>query len=140
MLDHHQTIGPRGGQRQEHGMTLAEEQPAAGTEQVTDHLGPLSDVRQPAERPDAGEDEVVAARAKHGGCVVDVGNVEVDLGARARRQLPGDRDGSGGEVQAGHPRSQPAERDRVGADVALEMDPAESRDVPEPGQVEAHHI
>ena len=81
MLDHHQPVGPRVGQRQQHRMSLAQEQPAAGPEQVGDHLGPAVDVGQPAQRPDAGEDQVVAARAEDLDGVVDVGDVEVDVGA-----------------------------------------------------------
>ena len=45
-------------------MSLAQEQPAAGPEELADHLGPAVDVGQPAQGPDAGEDQVVAAGAQ----------------------------------------------------------------------------
>ena len=61
------------------------------------------------------------------GGVVDVGLDEVD----ARPELVAERlrlgDRGRAEVEPGHPRAEPRERDRVGADVALEVDAAQLR-------------
>ena len=59
-------------------MTFANEQAAAGAEEPGHDTGPAADVGQPAQRADAGEDEVVAAGLQHRERVVDVGLDELD--------------------------------------------------------------
>ena len=83
-------------------MSLAQEQPAARRQQFPHHLGPAADVRQPAERPDPGEDQTELTPAEQVGCGVDITLDERGAGAGARGQFPGRGHGRDGEVQAGH--------------------------------------
>ena len=54
-----------------------------GAEQAGDDAGPRAYGRQPAQRADAGEDQVVAARAQHLDRVVHLGLHEARVGARS---------------------------------------------------------
>ena len=94
-------------------------------------LPPPADVGEPAERPDAGEDEVEPAGTElvHGG--VDVRLDELDLARRLLRELPRLRQGGAREVEARHASTEPRERDRVCPDVALQVHAFEAGDVTE---------
>jgi hypothetical protein len=122
--------------RPHHRVALAQEQPSARAQQAINDLGPATDVGEPAQRPDPGVRQVELAGREHVERAIEVGFDELDVRARRGRQSPGFVDGGGGEVQAGHPRAQAGQRDRVRADVTLQMDAALAVDVPEPGQVE----
>ena len=63
-------------------MALAHEEAAARSQKIRDDAPPPADVGQPAQRPDAGEDEVEALRAEHVDRGVDVRLDELDVGAR----------------------------------------------------------
>jgi hypothetical protein len=84
-------------------------------------------------------DEVVRLRPQHLHRVVHVGDVVVDRGAGRLRQGSGLLDRGGGEVQPGHRGAEPGQRQRVGADVALQVRAAQAGQVAEPGPVEPHH-
>jgi hypothetical protein len=101
----------------------------------------LPHARQPAQRADARVDEV-----ERRGCE------DVEGAQHVRADEADVRTGRGGElcrgverrlreVQSGDAaRAESGERQRVGADVALQVDDVESGDVAEAGQVEAHDI
>ena len=121
-------------------MCLAQEQPAARAKECGDDTGPAADVGQPAQRPDTGEHKVEPARRQQVEGAVDLGLHELDVRARLGRQPSRLVEGGGGEVEPGHPRPEPGEGDRVGADVALQMHAPQSADVTEAGQVEADNL
>ncbi len=121
-------------------MALTQEQPAAGGEQGGDDTGPPADVRQPAERPDPGEDQVERPVLEHVGGAVEVRLHVVDLGAGVAGQGSRLCEGGRGEVQPGHPGAEPVQGQRVRADVALQVDAAHPGDVAEPRHVESHHM
>ena len=77
---------------------------------------------------------------EHVGRRVDVGLHEPHVGAGPRGQILRRGHGRGGEVQAGHGRPQPGQRDRVGADVALQVHAPQPADVTQPGLVEPDHV
>ena len=86
-----------------------------GAQQAGHDPGPAPDVRQPAQRADAGEDQVEARRPSTSSRVVDVGLDEVDVARRSRRPAPRACSSAGGrEVQPGHRarRAGPATRCR----------------------------
>ena len=66
-------------------MRVPDEQPAARAQQRRDHAGPPVDVGQPAQRTDAGVDEVERRRIEHRGGVVHVGLDESDHGTGSHR-------------------------------------------------------
>ncbi len=117
-------------------MSLANEQPAARAQQRSDDRGPASDVGQPAQRSDSREDEVEDGSVHGRRGVVHVRLHEDDVARGVSGQPSGLGDRGRREVQPGHPGSEPGERDRVGSDMALQMDPGQARDVPQPWQVE----
>jgi hypothetical protein len=117
-------------------VALAQEKPTAGPQQPGHGPGPPADVGQPAQRADAGEHQVEHAGPQRVDGVVDVGADEVDVGTRAGGQTPGLGQRGGGEVEAGHPGTQPRQRDGVGADVALQVHPAYAGEVAQPRDVE----
>ena len=61
------------------------------------------------------------------GRVVDVGLDEVDVGAGRGGEPARLGERGRGEVEPGHPRAEPRQRDRVGADVALQVHAAQAR-------------
>ncbi len=71
---------------------------------------------------------------------VDVGLDVVDVRAGLLGEAAGLLEGGGREVEARHPGAEPGERERVGADVALEVDPAQPGDVAEERLVEADDV
>jgi hypothetical protein len=119
---------------------LAQEQPPARSEQARHDTGPAPDVGQPADRADAGVDDVETRLAKDLDGGVHVALHELDVDTRERGQTPCLLHRGRREVRAGHVRAQPRQRHRVGADVALQVDAAQTRDVAEPRQVEAHAV
>src|SRR5215204_4211320 len=104
-------------------MTLTHEQPTTRSEESGHNFRPPTDARQPADRADAGVDEVEAVRTEQRDRVVDVAMDEGDLGPGTRRERSSLAQGRRGEVEAGQQaRAQPGQRDGVRADVALQMD------------------
>jgi hypothetical protein len=71
---------------------------------------------------------------------MDVGLDIVDGNTGGLRDLTGDRQGGSREVQAGHPRPESGQRDRVGSDVALQMHTAKTGDGAQTGHVEPHDL
>jgi len=103
-------------------MTLAHEQPATGAQQGGDHLGPAPDVRQPADRADAGVDQIATSHPECGDRLVHIAFDEPDRGAGAQSQGDAGGDRRGREVQPRHrPRAEPGQRHGIGADVALQV-------------------
>ena len=89
VTDRHGALRPgRVGHRPQHRVALADEQPTAWAQQGRHRLGPVADPRQPAQRPDAGIDQVEASGAKRGHRPVDRRLDIVDLGARLGGQGP----------------------------------------------------
>jgi hypothetical protein len=121
-------------------VTLAQEQPAARAQQVRHDPGPAADVRQPAERADAGVHQVEAAASQLVGGPVDVRFDVFDRGAGLFGDAPGLRERRRGEVQPRHRRAEPGQRHRVRTDVALQMHAAQAAEIAQPGQVEADHV
>ena len=126
--------------RPEHRVSLTDEQPPAWLQETGHDTGPPTDVGQPAQRADAREDEVERLRLEHVQCGVHVRLDEVDVRTGLLRQAAGLCKGSTGEVQPGHLRPQPGQGQRVGADVALQVDPAEPVDVTKARKVEADDV
>ena len=66
---------------------------------------------------------------------------QVGLGQTGRfGDLTGDRHRRGGEVQPGHPRPEPGQREGVGPDVALQVDAAQTADVTQARHVEPDDV
>ena len=121
-------------------VALAQEEPTTRGEQGGDDLGPAMDVRQPAERTDAGVDEVEGMAGQHVRGCIELGLDELDSSAGGRGEPARLGHRRGGEVQAGHRRAQPRQRQGVGADVALQMHPALAGEVTQARLVESHHV
>jgi len=88
------------------------------------------DARQPTESADAGEDKVKLLPAQSWRRVVDIGLDEVHV-----VPCPGDQgtcllERGRREVQPGHPSAEPGQAERVGTDVALQVDPPQSAHSP----------
>ena len=111
-----------------------------GLSRSAHHLRPPRHIGQPAQHPDPGVDDVVRSRAQHLDRVVHVGDVVVDRRAGRRRERPRLLDRGGGEVQPGHRRAQPGQRQRVGADVALQVRAPQAGQVTQPRPVEGDHV
>jgi len=79
-------------------------------------------------------------RTQHRHGVVDVRLHELDRRVGASGEQPGLLERCAGEVKAGHLGAEPGQRHGVGADVALQVDAAQSGDVAEQRQVEADHL
>ena len=71
--DHQQVIGTLVVERPEHRMPLADEQPSARPQQVTDHRSPAPYGGQPAQRADPGINQIELAGAESRDGTVDVG-------------------------------------------------------------------
>ena len=140
VLHGEQAIGPGVSQRPQHGMAFAEEQPPPWAQQPADDVGPAADAGQPAQRADPREHQVEPTLTENPDRVVDVSFDEFHGSAGPPGQLA--RLGQGGrrEIQPGHRRAEPGQRDGVGPDVALQMDPAQAADVPEKRAVEPHYV
>ena len=133
---HQQVVLARVVQRPQHRVALTQEQPPAGPQQVSDHLGPAADVRQPAQRADTGEHQVKSPAPEHLGGRIDLSLHEPGIGADPLGQPPRLFHRRRREVQPGHRRPQPRQRHRVGADVTLQVHPAQPADGAQPGKVE----
>jgi hypothetical protein len=98
------------------------------------------DVREPAERPDPREYEVEPLGSEHVESRVHLrlDELHVALGLLGERSGLGQRRRR--EVEARHAGAEPSERDRVRADVALQVHALEAGDVAEQRQVEAHDV
>ena len=72
--------------RPQHRVALAHEKETSRLQQLGDHLGPASDVGQPAQCSDAGVDEVELPRAQRADGGVDVALHVVDVCITFRRQ------------------------------------------------------
>jgi hypothetical protein len=80
----------------------------------------------------------VAPSAFRGGVQLGLHEAHLDAGPVGQAASLGQ--GGGREVQPGDPAAELGQRHRVGPDVALEVHDVEPGDVPEAGQVEAHHL
>ena len=106
-------------------MRVGEVEPAARAQEAGDHRGPAVEVGQPAERApgDKGEIETpgLADRVRR---VVEVAFDEAGALLQPELGRESARGGDGGrrEVDPDHRRAALRERERVGAEVALEVD------------------
>jgi hypothetical protein len=103
-------------------------------------LRPAADVGQPGERADAGEHQVVGFRAEYLDRVVHRRHVVVDRRAGALGEPARVRDRGVREVKAAHPRTQSGQRQRVRADVTLQVHAAQPGEVAKARPVEGHHL
>ena len=103
-------------------MVFPHEQPPARPQQTCDNIGPAADTGYPAQRPNTGEGKIKTISAECLHPVIDIGLNESDIGPRAPSQFPSGSQCSRGKIQT-HRRSWPQrrQRDRVGADVTLQM-------------------
>ncbi len=124
----------------QHGMAFAHAQLAARAEEIGHRRGPPLDTREPAERPDAGVHEIEPAPAEHVGGVVDVGFDVLDVRPTGRGHAARLDERAAAEVESGHVRSEPSQRQRVVPHVALQMDHVEAGDIAEPLTVELHRL
>ncbi len=100
---------------------LDEVQAPAGREQRRHDVRPAVDVLEPVQRADAGVDDVEPAPAERLVGAHDVAHHPVRLEARARGQLGRRLHRGRGEVQSGDLRAQARPRQRVEAEVALQV-------------------
>jgi hypothetical protein len=121
-------------------VAFPDEQPPARTQERAHHAGPTPHIGQPTQRSDAGVDEIEAFAAEHLDGAVQVGLDELDRLPTVERQLPGDGERRGREVEPRHPCAEARQRDGVRADVALEVDGIEPGDVAEARKVEPHDV
>jgi hypothetical protein len=103
VLDHEQPVVAGVAHRLEHRVAVADEQPPARPEQGGDDGRPPADVGKPVQRPDAGVDEVEALAAQHVGCLVDIGDDELDVGTGPGGEVTGGLDRRRREVEARDP-------------------------------------
>ena len=129
------------GQRPEHWVPLAEEQPPAGREEVGHHAGPAPDVGDPAQGPDPGEDEVERAHARGRRRHCARRTPRTPPASHSARQV------SGPALIAAGEKSSPVIRAprRASEIVSVPMwhcrcTPRRPRYFPEPGQVESHDL
>jgi hypothetical protein len=73
VLHHQQPVLALVGQRPQHGVALAQEQPPARRQQRRHHVGPAADVRQPAQGADPRVHQPEPAPPEHVGRGADVG-------------------------------------------------------------------
>ena len=125
-------------QRPQHRMALADEQAAAGPQNVaTTSAQRRTSATSSARRRRCRRGRIVRRRA-HRRRRTRRPRRSRPSRRRRPRQAAGDVERRRREVESGDPGAQPCQRQRVGADVALQVHDVEAGDVAEPRQVEPH--
>ena len=88
-------------------MKLVQIELAARAEQIEDDLGPAFHIRQPAERANAGVDDIERTVVQRRWGVVDVGRHEAGVDADLPRKRRGGLYGGLGKIEAGDMRAKP---------------------------------
>ena len=90
-----QSVEPRVAEHVQRGMSVANEEPTAGLEEIRDHLRPAPCIGEPAKRADAGVDEVESGGTERINRAIHIALDKLDYVAEFAREPPrgGDRRG-----------------------------------------------